>query len=314
MITSAFKFLMIIVSLMATGCAPRNSHVVTLNFPTDRSLGTVYMVEDSLSFLSGSGEENKGDAKGTVRVAVREGWHLELRMSSEGSTNLSGLARIGPNDFEAIDLNSTNITDEGLKDLSHMSGLKSLHLSNTKITGAGLSGLVDLTGLRSLDLGSTQITDSALSSLVNFPELQSLNLTKTKISDAALSHVKSLRRLEELNLYYTRVSDAGLDSIQHMTQLRSLDLGWTRVSDAGLPNLIGMSQLLKLNLDSTKVSDAGVQSLTKLNNARLYLSIDNTNITTEGFVKLSKYFSPCNINVATKNIDKKKLFPDCYAR
>lgn len=313
MITSALKALLLIAFLMAAGCAPRNSHIVTLNFPPDRSLGTVYVVEDSLSFLSGSGEEKRGAAKGTVHVSVREGWHLELRISPEGSTDFSGLARIGSNDFKSIHLDSTNVTDEGLKALTHMSGLQQLYLSDTKITGAGLSGL-DLTELRSLDLGSTHVTDSALHSLVNFPNLQSLNLTKTKISDAALSHVKQLRRLEQLNLYYTRVSDAGLDSIQHMTQLRSLNLGWTKVSDAGLPNLIGMSQLLKLNLDSTKVSDAGVQSLTKLNNVRLYLSIDNTNITTEGFKKLSQYFSPCNIDVSKNNIDKKKLFPHCYAR
>ena len=37
----------------------------TLNFPAERSLGTLYIVERNLHFTSGSGEVKKAEAQGT---------------------------------------------------------------------------------------------------------------------------------------------------------------------------------------------------------------------------------------------------------
>jgi hypothetical protein len=66
---------------LATGCGLSNSPITrnqgserTLNFSTNRSLGKLYILEENLHFLSGSGEEEKGEAQGSVRVVVPDGW------------------------------------------------------------------------------------------------------------------------------------------------------------------------------------------------------------------------------------------------
>lgn len=283
-----------------------------INFPSDRSLGTLYLIEKNLSFLSGSGEEKKDEAKGRVRITVPEGWDLELRVSPEASGDLSGLSQINPNDLQSISFYDTKITDEGLKHFQHLSGIKFINLSNTQITGAGFLYLQNLSNLERLDLTNTKITDASLRFLVNISELRSLDLSKTKISDAALNDVKNLSQLEELNLYYTNISDAGIYQIREMTQLQSLNLGWTQITDLSLSYLTKLSQLRELDLDSTNISDAGIQSLLSINNKNIFLSIEYTNITQEGFKKLSQYISPCRINVSKPKIDKKALFPQCY--
>ncbi|MFM5961452.1 MAG: hypothetical protein ACKOQ2_30595, partial [Dolichospermum sp.] len=114
---------------LATGCRLSNSPITrnqgserTLNFPTNRSLGKLYILEENLHFLSGSGEEEKGDAQGSVRVLVPEGWLLELRVSPEASSDLSTLSSLKPNDLQAISLYNTQVTDEGLSYLQQLSG------------------------------------------------------------------------------------------------------------------------------------------------------------------------------------------------
>ena len=250
--------LLAVILSLATGCGLSNSSITrnqgserTLNFPTNRSLGKLYILEENLHFLSGSGEEEKGEAQGSVRIFVPDGWLLELRVSPEASTDLSTLSTLNPNDLQAISLYNTQVTDEGLSHLQKLSGLKSLDLSNTQINGTGLAYFNGLSGLKALNLTFTSVTDSGLADLKKIPNLQSLSLSKTKISDRALAYVKELPQLENLELYYTNVSDSGLQQIQQLTQLQSLNIGWTQVTDAGLSYLIGLTQLRKLNLDST---------------------------------------------------------------
>ena len=303
--------------LLFSGCglilsplAPNRDSVRVLHFPSSRSLGKLFLIEEDLSFLSGSGEEEEGDAQGSVRVAVPEGWLLELRVSPEASTDLSPLSTLNPNDLQAISLTNTQVTDKELSHLQKLTGIQSIDLSNTKIDGTGLAYLNKLQRLKSLDLTLTAVTDTGLVNLKQIPSLQSLNLSKTKISDHALDIVKELPGLEALDLYSTNVGDAGLQRIQQLTQLQSLNLGWTQVTDAGLSYLTGLTQLRKLNLDSTKISDVGLQKLEALSKLQS-LSLNDTNITENGFRRLSQYISPCSID--TNTIDKQRLFPSCFA-
>jgi hypothetical protein len=307
----------ILVLVLFSGCglsnsplAPNRDSVRVLHFPNSRSLGKLFLIEEDLSFLSGSGEEEKGDAQGTVRVVVPEGWFLELRMSPEASTDLSGLSMISRNDLQAISLYNTQVTDKELSHLQKLTGIQSIDLSSTKINGAGLVYLNRLQRLNRLNLSYTGVTDAGLAHLTQIPSLQSLNLSKTKISDHALNIVKELPRLQDLNLYYTNVGDAGLQRIQQLAQLQSLDIGWTRVTDAGLAYLTRLTQLRKLGLDSTKISDVGLQKLHAASGLQR-LSLNDVSITEDGVKQLSKHISPCSID--TNVIDKRRLFPSCYA-
>lgn len=79
----------------------------TLDFPADRSLGRLWIVEEKPSFLSGSGEFDQGDARGRLRIVVPAGWQLELRVSAQGATDLSGLSRLKADDLWGLSFHGT---------------------------------------------------------------------------------------------------------------------------------------------------------------------------------------------------------------
>ncbi len=54
------------------------------------------------------------------------------------------------------------ITDDGLKELACLSGLRRLYIYHTEITDEGLENLCALKGLRWLTLSGTQVTDEGL--------------------------------------------------------------------------------------------------------------------------------------------------------
>ncbi|MFN7854172.1 MAG: pesticin C-terminus-like muramidase, partial [Dolichospermum sp.] len=185
-------------------------------------------------------------------------------------------------------------------------------LDTTKITAANFT-LINSSN-QTIVPENIQFRDGDRTIQLTYPALAvgnyQLVIDAAQLSDRALAYVKELPQLENLELYYTNVSDSGLQQIQQLTQLQSLNIGWTQVTDAGLSYLIGLTQLRKLNLDSTKISDIGLQKLETLINLQ-GLSLNDTNITENGFKNLSQYISPCNID--TNTIDKKRLFPSCYA-
>lgn len=78
-----------------------------------------------------------------------------------------------------LDLNSTQITDEGMKELAGLKDLQMLNLQETPVTDAGLKELARLKVLQSLNLFRTQVTDEGLKELTGLRNLQTLNLQFT---------------------------------------------------------------------------------------------------------------------------------------
>jgi hypothetical protein len=60
----------------------------------------------------------------------------------------------------ALDLDFTEVTDAGLKELGSLKSLSFLDLMGTKVTDAGLKHLTGLKNLASLDLRETKVTES----------------------------------------------------------------------------------------------------------------------------------------------------------
>src|SRR5437899_2450557 len=56
-----------------------------------------------------------------------------------------------------VNLNSTGVTDAGLKELKDLKQLTSLDLTGTGVTGAGLKELADLKQFTSLSLAGTKV-------------------------------------------------------------------------------------------------------------------------------------------------------------
>lgn len=297
---------------MPSGCSRREPTVErTLDLPADRSLGRLRIVEENPSFLSSSGEVDKGDARGRLRIAVPAGWQLELRVSAQGATDLSGLSRLKADDLWGLSFHGTPVADDDLHHLAPLSGLRSLDFSNTKVTGAGFAHLKGLDELKTLDLTGCAVTDAGLVGLDQFSGLRSLGLSKTAVGDAGLVSLGGLKELQTLTLYYTKVGDAGMAEVGQLTNLDSLDLGFTQVTDAGLSPLVGLPKLRWLRLDSTAISDEGLRKLRALPNLR-EIHLNDTAVTAAAVTAFGEAHPQCAIEA--NRLDMRNLFPSRYAR
>src|SRR5207245_2591285 len=83
----------------------------------------------------------------------------------------------------SVNLDSTKVTDAGLKELAGLKSLQSLDLMFTMVTDAGLKELAGLKSLQTLKLNSRQVTDTGLKELAGLKNLQALSLGGTKVTD-----------------------------------------------------------------------------------------------------------------------------------
>jgi hypothetical protein len=90
--------------------------------------------------------------------------------------------------LESLRIQGGEITNEGLRQISQLEGLKRLHLINCKMTDQGLKYLANLHQLQSLDLVDCQNKD--IFKLVHeLPNLESMDLSFSKISEDELAQI-----------------------------------------------------------------------------------------------------------------------------
>jgi hypothetical protein len=178
--------------------------------------------------------------------------------SNEGLRHINWLAGL-----KELHLMESTITDAGLVYVSGMTNLETLSfnnsLDNLLITDAGLMQLKGLPGLKRLFLGGAQITDSGLAALN--PRLEYLDVSFTDVGDPGFANISRLANLEYLNLHYTGFTDAGLARLCALTRLHEINLRRTQISDAGLTELARLPSLKILDLRETRVTDAGIAEL-----------------------------------------------------
>ena len=96
-----------------------------------------------------------------------------------------------------LDLNDTDLDDDGLKSIGLLNNLTKLNINRTKITDAGLDAVADLERLMVLNLYGTAITDDGLEKLSNLKSLESLYLWQTQTTEEGIEKLKtSLPNLE----------------------------------------------------------------------------------------------------------------------
>ncbi|MCH8822752.1 MAG: hypothetical protein IH984_04515 [Planctomycetes bacterium] len=90
-----------------------------------------------------------------------------------------------------LDLSTTGISDDGLKQLSSYGQLKRLGLQQTGITDAGLENLVKLKTLEVLNLHSTTVTNEGIQALRPMNNLRRLYLWKTKVTLTGAANLRA---------------------------------------------------------------------------------------------------------------------------
>jgi hypothetical protein len=146
-------------------------------------------------------------------------------------------ALLGLTNLRVLNLDDSEVTDEGMKVIGGLDSLVSLSLTGTQVTDAGLAHLKGLTRLEFLRLDRLPITDAGLANLAGLPRLRELSLYKTSINDDGLAHLKGLPSLEILSLDETAIGDEGLRHLKQCSNLKNLKLWSTGVTPAGIEEL-----------------------------------------------------------------------------
>ena len=144
---------------------------------------------------SNPGEKIISIADPIVEKAVRE--KIRKRVGDLTETNLENVT--------SLNLTSTQITNQSLKDVAKLQDLESIGLGNTKITDAGLKEIAKLKNLISLNLGNTKITDEGLKEVAKLQKLKWLYLIETRITDDGLEEIAKLQKLQWLALQNTKI-------------------------------------------------------------------------------------------------------------
>lgn len=135
---------------------------------------------------------------------------------------LQALAQAGAPGLDA----SGQMTDAMLTDVRRVEHLVRLDASGSKaVTDEGVRVLAGLSGLRHLDLGGTAITDRALEVLRTLPALESLSLWGTHVTDAGMDELRACDRLRSVNLGGTGVGDAAVRALAGKPHLRTFFSG-----------------------------------------------------------------------------------------
>ncbi len=158
-----------------------------------------------------------------------------------------------------------SIADDQLKELTAASGMEKLDtliLDDTKVTDDGIKALPWLPGLRMFSASNTQITDAGLAHLPKVGNLEHLRLDQARITDLGLQTIGKMKSLRKLSLWRCAVTDQGLLHLQHLSNLEHLSLDETQVTGPGVrQHLAEMSSLRYLSVWKTKVGPADAQAL-----------------------------------------------------
>lgn len=148
----------------------------------------------------------------------------------------------------------TQVTDQGVSQLSAMIRLKKLSLSNTQVTDAGLPSLRGLLELQELCLDRTAVTSRGVAQLITFlPHLQVLGLASTQVGDTVVRRgLIRCNQLLKLNLSRTRITDHGLKFLKHM-HLAQVNLDGTGVSPMGIASLLSVTNISSIRASNTRI-------------------------------------------------------------
>lgn len=182
--------------------------------------------------------------------------------------------------LKRVDLSGTDITSDALRTISKMGSIETLLLNDINAKPQDYLVIADMKNLRELHLQGTSVKDETVSKLSSLPRLETLDLRDTTISDDAMRLLSASKSLRVLLLSGTAVSDRGLAYISQMP-LGALQLADTKVTGAGLRQLSKMNSLYQLRLNGLSIGDndlSALSSLPKLN----YLELKRTSIRGDG--------------------------------
>lgn len=194
----------------------------------------------------------------------------------------------------AVYLVTPYVTDESMDLAMQFPRLEELSIGGGELTEQGIKKLSALTGLNTLNLVGQDVPDVALAPIAQLVNLEWLSLHQTRVSDQGMKHLAGLSKIRHLDLWDTEITDQGLVHLSNIKDLRWLSLKGTRITDEGLKRVANFENLENLDLSDTRITDAGMEHLGRLK--RLYMvQLQNTDVSEAGYLHLKELLPDCAI-------------------
>ena len=107
------------------------------------------------------------------------------------------------------------VNDQSLQNIKDLVQLRSLNVNNTQITDEGVVYLTGLANHQGLGLNDAAVTDSRIQYLTGLNERGGVSLRDKTVIDAAAKPLRTLPYLREVDVRGTRVTAAGVAKLFH---------------------------------------------------------------------------------------------------
>ena len=105
-------------------------------------------------------------------------------------------------------VDGTEFSDSDLKYIPESTITLNLELSN--ITDNGIEDLPKLPNLICIDLDGTKITDKSLKKIGEYKSLKEIWIEQTQITDIGINHLTELKELEFISILDTEITENGV--------------------------------------------------------------------------------------------------------
>lgn len=233
-------------------------------------------------------------------VIVPDNAVVRLEVARDASADLAWVEGLAADAVDALFSYNLLIDDSSIRQLSHLTGLRSLSLDGSKITSGAAPWIGRLTKLQHLNLNSTGIDDEAMTAIAALPELETLGLYGTGVTDVGLKTLSDSPSLKAVYLGHTRITDRGVAELCKLKDLRALNLlagdpefrgdqPAPVITDNVVEALSGQPSLEYLDLSGATLTDAGLERMAATLPNLKGLVLDFTHVSADGMRHLAKF-------------------------
>lgn len=109
-------------------------------------------------------------------------------------------------------VDGTEFNDSDLKNIPDSTITLNLEMSN--VTNNGIKNLPKLPNLICIDLDSTKITDESLKTIGEYKSLKEIWIEQTEITDLGIKYLTELKNLEFISILDTEITEKGIELLR----------------------------------------------------------------------------------------------------
>ena len=280
-------FSLVLICAACLGCCSAHAEnaeakVVTLKFPSDKTLGALCLVKPGNRVSRGVTKQ--AVARGEVTINVPAGQLLMYEPNQYVIMHPELLNSVPPQAidvlriaFMSMDAGEEKYCDRALKYASHFSHASYLSVAYSDASDAGILSISKMPNIKTLWASCCSMRGRFLEDVSEFPNLEEIDVSECNPFDQTeLKNLLKLPKLKRLYLGSTGLGPAALKTIARCKSLELLDVRQNKLIDneAILP-LLALKSLRHLALSGTSVNTNGLKVLAQMHLRKIVLPADS---------------------------------------